>query len=95
MDDLQYGTRDKRGNWTPTRTLEIAPFWRGKWNEMGHREILSMAMECIPYGDGTSILGIYYSRRGNAQDNLMGLGCISPRSIDFFIEVMHAKLSGH
>jgi len=36
MDDLQYGTRDKRGNWTPTRTLEIAPFWRGKWNEMGH-----------------------------------------------------------
>ena len=35
MDDLQYGTRDKRGNWTPTRTLEIAPFWRGKWNEMG------------------------------------------------------------
>ena len=36
MDDLQYGTRDKRGNWTPTRSLEVAPFWRGKWNEMGH-----------------------------------------------------------
>ena len=36
MDDLQYGTRDKRGNWAPDATLEIAPFWRGKWDQMGH-----------------------------------------------------------
>jgi sterol desaturase/sphingolipid hydroxylase (fatty acid hydroxylase superfamily) len=28
MDDLQYGTRDKRGDWKPTARLEIAPFWR-------------------------------------------------------------------
>lgn len=25
MDDLAFGTRDKRGNWTPTKKLEIAP----------------------------------------------------------------------
>ncbi len=35
MDDLQYGTRDKRGNWTPNRLPEIAPFWEGKFNQMG------------------------------------------------------------
>ncbi|MBW4985575.1 sterol desaturase family protein [Mameliella sp. CS4] len=35
MDDLQYGTRDKRGNWTPNTPLEIAPFWLGKFNRMG------------------------------------------------------------
>jgi len=36
MDDLEYGTRDKRGNWTPNATLEIAPFWIGKWAQLGH-----------------------------------------------------------
>lgn len=35
MDDMQYGTRDKRGNWAPTKPLEIAPFWLGKFNKMG------------------------------------------------------------
>lgn len=28
MDDLQFGTRDKRGNWTPTELAEVAPIWR-------------------------------------------------------------------
>lgn len=28
MDDTLYGTRDKRGNWSPGKALEIAPFWR-------------------------------------------------------------------
>lgn len=36
MDDMKYGTRDKRGNWTPNSTLEIAPFWIGKWNQVFH-----------------------------------------------------------
>lgn len=35
MDDTNYGTRDKRGNWTPNERLEIAPFWLGKWKQMG------------------------------------------------------------
>ena len=35
MDDLKYGTRDRRGNWAPNQPLEIAPFWLGKWNVMG------------------------------------------------------------
>ncbi|WP_068115796.1 sterol desaturase family protein [Tropicimonas marinistellae] len=35
MDDLEYGTRDKRGNWAPNTTLEVAPFWTGNWNKMG------------------------------------------------------------
>lgn len=35
MDDTKFGARDKRGNWTPNETLEIAPFWRGKFGEMG------------------------------------------------------------
>ncbi|MDE2914508.1 MAG: sterol desaturase family protein [Paracoccaceae bacterium] len=35
MDDLKFGTRDIRGNWTPSARLEIAPFWLGKLNEMG------------------------------------------------------------
>ena len=35
MDDSQLGTRDKRGNWTPNETLEIAPYWTGQWGKMG------------------------------------------------------------
>lgn len=35
MDDLDFGTRDKRGNWTPNAALEVAPFWSGKWRETG------------------------------------------------------------
>ena len=27
MDDLQYGKRDKRGNWTPDEPAGIAPIW--------------------------------------------------------------------
>ena len=27
MDDLAFGTRDKRGNWAPAKPLGIAPFW--------------------------------------------------------------------
>lgn len=36
MDDLQYGTKDKRGNWSPKNPLQIAPFWEGKWDQMKH-----------------------------------------------------------
>ncbi|MGF1477806.1 MAG: sterol desaturase family protein [Geminicoccaceae bacterium] len=35
MDDLQYGIRDKRGNWAPNARPEIAPFWTGKFGELG------------------------------------------------------------
>lgn len=35
MDDLKFGTRDKRGNWAPNQPLEIAPFWTGKWSKLG------------------------------------------------------------
>ena len=28
MDDLQFGTRNKRGDWAPTAHLELPPFWR-------------------------------------------------------------------
>ena len=27
MDDLQFGSRDKRGNWTPNALAEPAPIW--------------------------------------------------------------------
>jgi len=27
LDDLDYGVRDKRGDWKPNRRLEVAPFW--------------------------------------------------------------------
>ena len=32
MDDLQSGTRNKRGDWTPSAILEIAPFWQKPLN---------------------------------------------------------------
>ncbi len=35
MDDTLYGTRDRRGNWKPDKTIEIAPFWSGKWRQIG------------------------------------------------------------
>lgn len=27
MDDLRYGSRNKRGDWAPNQPLEVAPFW--------------------------------------------------------------------
>ena len=36
MDDTSIGTRDKRGNWTPNKPLQIAPFWEGRWGKMAH-----------------------------------------------------------
>lgn len=27
MDDLQFGSRNKRGDWAPAQRLELAPFW--------------------------------------------------------------------
>lgn len=36
MDDLKYGTRDKRGNWSPSNPLLVAPFWEGRWDQMKH-----------------------------------------------------------
>ena len=27
MDDLKYGSRNKRGDWAPFGRLEVAPFW--------------------------------------------------------------------
>ena len=27
MDDLQFGTRNKRGDWSPSHRPEVAPFW--------------------------------------------------------------------
>ena len=35
MDDLQFGTRNKRGDFTPSKLLEIAPFWTGQWAKLG------------------------------------------------------------
>ncbi len=35
MDDLLYGTRNKRGDWVPNGALEIAPFWTGKFGHLG------------------------------------------------------------
>ncbi len=35
MEDLKFGTRDRRGNWTPIAHLEIAPFWTGKFEKLG------------------------------------------------------------
>ncbi|RDV00340.1 sterol desaturase family protein [Trinickia dinghuensis] len=29
MDDLKFGTRNKRGDWAPAQDLDVAPFW--KW----------------------------------------------------------------
>ena len=31
MDDLQYGTRNKRGDWQPKEPLSIAPFYKFPW----------------------------------------------------------------
>ncbi|GAH40824.1 unnamed protein product, partial [marine sediment metagenome] len=37
MDDQHYGTRDKRGDWSPKDPIEIAPFYRLPWKP---RELL-------------------------------------------------------
>lgn len=36
MDDLKFGSRDKRGNWSPDVAPQIAPFWTGDWNRVGN-----------------------------------------------------------
>jgi sterol desaturase/sphingolipid hydroxylase (fatty acid hydroxylase superfamily) len=32
MDDLQFGTRNKRGDWAPSARIEVAPFWERPFN---------------------------------------------------------------
>ena len=32
MDDLKFGTRNKRGDWAPGARLEIAPYWDRPFN---------------------------------------------------------------
>ena len=32
MDDLQFGTRNKRGDWAPSAHLELPPIWRRPFN---------------------------------------------------------------
>ncbi len=34
MNDLEFGTRDKRGNWRPNRRLEVGPLLDMPWNLM-------------------------------------------------------------
>lgn len=34
MNDLDYGKRDKRGNWTPSDQPDVAPFWSAQWRKM-------------------------------------------------------------
>ena len=53
MDDLQFGTRNKRGDWAPNARIEVAPFW-------GRRSLMKvlkwipkyLAVERVPHGDG-------------------------------------------
>lgn len=34
MDDLQFGTRNKRGDWAPNGRIEVAPFWARPFSAM-------------------------------------------------------------
>ena len=42
MDDLQYGTRDKRGHWSPKEPPQIAPLWDGPCGMMMHFVIYNL-----------------------------------------------------
>ena len=35
VSSLEFGTRDKRGNWIPKGPLEIEPFWTGQFGKLG------------------------------------------------------------
>lgn len=42
MNEADYGTRDKRGNWTPNAPKSLPPYWTGEWSKMGRflRDVL-------------------------------------------------------
>ena len=79
MDDLEYGTRDKRGNWTPNATLEIAPFWTGQVEPDGPLPARPTS------GPGTrstsppriALLGFGHSGCRDPQDPVLGMGALS------------------
>jgi len=35
MKETEYGTRDKRGNWTPNAPKALPPYWTGEWSKLG------------------------------------------------------------
>lgn len=35
VDDLRFGTRTKRGDWAPNDALQVAPFWTGRFDQLG------------------------------------------------------------
>ena len=57
MDDLKFGTRNKRGDWAPSAKLEIAPYWDRPFNLRKVAEVaagIPVSLERLPYGDGAA-----------------------------------------
>ena len=44
MDDLRFGTRNKRGDWAPTAHLELSPLWRRPFSLP---KLLAWIPECL------------------------------------------------
>ena len=81
MDDLKYGTRNKRGDWTPNGRIEIAPYWAGhrscRRSCAGSRNICSV--ECLPYGHRAAVVVLCRPRCRDDEDDRLGLGAVALR----------------
>ena len=68
MDDLTYGTRNKRGDWSPNEPLQYAPLFNAAAEAQGVPEVASALLPALepalrPVGGG--LLGVDHPARGD------------------------------
>ena len=66
MDDLKYGTRNKRGDWSPNEPVQYAPLFTLPFEAQGVPEVASALLPALeralrPVGGG--LLGVDHSVR--------------------------------
>ena len=82
MDDLQFGTRNKRGDWAPSAHLELPPFWRRPFSlpqGSGLDSGIPVALERLPHGDGAALVVLRRARCRDDADPVLGLGAVALR----------------
>ena len=76
MDDLQYGTRNKRGDWAPTEPLDIAPLFslpRSLWRSLKWLPHYFLPWNVVFFAFGRRLVGLGAARRRGDEDAGLGL----------------------
>ena len=80
MDDLTFGTRNKRGDWTPHATVELPPLCAWPPRPLETAEVAAehiSFLERVPHGDGAGLLVLRRAGCRDHEDAELGLGALA------------------